>query len=62
MNTYRICITREGRPPVEVTTMLFGDHAAVRRAQSLSRAAALVEVWRGPTCIYSNAPGWLLAS
>lgn len=63
MNTYEICIIAEGAKAAAIySSFHISDYAAVRRAQALASDSAMIEVWRGATCVYSGAPKHALAS
>lgn len=55
MTTYEIRIVRKDGQTLLVECRLIGDHAAIRRAQTLATEDDLVEVWRGAVCIYETA-------
>lgn len=55
MTSYEIRISRRDGQLLVIESRLMGDHAAVRRAQTLAATGDLVEVWRGMTCIYETA-------
>ena len=54
MENYEIRIVREGRAPIIYACPHASDHAAVRRAQSLTGEHDVVEVWRGDDCVYAR--------
>lgn len=53
MSAYEIRILPPGKPIRLYAASLLGDHAAIRRAQTLAQAGDGIEVWRGLTCIYA---------
>jgi hypothetical protein len=55
MHEYQIRILRSAGQPLVVSTRLMGDHAAIRKAQSLAMSGDQLEVWRGMVCVYSTA-------
>ena len=54
MNDYEIRILKEDGQQLVIEVRLMGDHAAVRRANTLATDTDRVEVWRGMTCVYST--------
>lgn len=57
MTSYEIRISRRDGQILVIESRLIGDHAAIRRAQTLAAVGELVEVWRGMVCIYETAAG-----
>jgi hypothetical protein len=63
VNTYEIrVIASDAKSHTIYSSSHISDHAAVRRAQALAHADAVIEVWRGATCVYSGAPKYAIAS
>ena len=54
MNEYEIRILKEDGQQLVIEVRLMGDHAAIRRANTLATDTDRVEVWRGMTCVYST--------
>ena len=54
MNHYEIRILKEDGQQLVIEVRLMGDHAAIRRANTLATDTDRVEVWRGMTCVYST--------
>ena len=54
MFTYEILILRKDGQRLVIEARLVGDHAAVRRAQTLATDEDRIEVWRGQNCVYST--------
>lgn len=54
MENYEIRIVRHGHAPILYACPQASDHAAVRRAQSLTGEHDIVEVWRGDNCVYAR--------
>ena len=55
LDAYEIRIVRrEAKGPMIYACSLVSDHAAIRRAQSLTKDGDIVEVWRGLDCVYSR--------
>ena len=57
MTSYQIRITRRDGQTLVVESRFMGDHAAIRRAQTLAMAGDQVEVLRGMTCIFETEGG-----
>jgi hypothetical protein len=57
VSIYEIHITRKDGQTLVIESRLMGDHAAVRRAQTLAMPGDLVEVWRGTVCVFESAAG-----
>jgi hypothetical protein len=54
LDAYEIRIVkRQSRFPVVYACSQVNDHAAIRRARSLTEEGDLVEVWRGLDCVYT---------
>ncbi len=53
MGVYEIRTVKDGRHPFICACTHASDHAAIRRAQSLTDENDKVEVWRGLDCIYA---------
>ena len=54
MDAYEIRIVKkQNRSPVIYACSQVNDHAAIRRARSLTEEGDLVEVWRGLDCVYT---------
>ena len=54
MENYEIRIVKGHGAPIIYAGPHFSDHAAVRRAQSLTGDQDIVEVWRGGDCVYAR--------
>ncbi len=55
MDAYEIRIVKkQATAPMIYACSLVSDHAAIRRAQSLTEDGDIVEVWRGLDCVYSR--------
>lgn len=54
MENYEIRIVMEGSAPIIYACSHVSDHAAVRRARSLTGKRDAVEVWRGESCVYAQ--------
>jgi hypothetical protein len=55
LDTYEIRIVKkQATGPMIYACSLVSDHAAIRRAQSLTEDGDIVEVWRGLDCVYSR--------
>jgi hypothetical protein len=55
LDAYEIRIVKkQAKAPMIYACSLVSDHAAIRRAQSLTEDGDLVEVWRGLDCVYSR--------
>jgi hypothetical protein len=55
LDAYEIRIVKKlAKSPMIYACSLVSDHAAIRRAQSLTEDGDLVEVWRGLDCVYSS--------
>jgi hypothetical protein len=55
LDAYEIRIVKkQKRSPVIYACSQMSDHAAIRRARSLVEEGDLVEVWRGPDCVYTT--------
>jgi hypothetical protein len=54
MEVYEIRITKRGGHQETYVGMMASDYAAIRRANSLAREDDLVEVIKGPLCIFSG--------
>ena len=54
MTDYEIRILRQDGQQLVIEVRLMGDHAAIRRARTLTTDTDRVEVWRGMTCVYST--------
>ena len=55
LDAYEIRIVKkQAKAPMIYACSLVSDHAAIRRAQSLTEDGDLVEVWRGLDCVYSS--------
>jgi len=55
LDAYEIRIVKkQAKSPMIYACSLVSDHAAIRRAQSLTEDGDLVEVWRGLDCVYSR--------
>ena len=57
VTTYKIRILREDGQTLLIESRFIGDHAAIRRAQTLAMPNDLVEVWCGLVCVYQTATG-----
>jgi hypothetical protein len=55
MITYAIRIMRPDGQALVVESRFLGDHAAIRRAQTLAMEGDGLEVWRGMVCVYQTA-------
>jgi hypothetical protein len=54
LDAYEIRIVKkQSRFPVVYACSQVNDHAAIRRARSLTEEGDLVEVWRGVDCVYT---------
>ena len=55
MDAYEIRIVKKQHPSALVyACSQVNDHAAIRRAKSLSEEGDVVEVWRGLDCVYTT--------
>jgi hypothetical protein len=55
LDAYEIRIVKkQAKAPTIYACSLVSDHAAIRRAQSLTEDGDIVEVWRGLDCVYSR--------
>ena len=55
LDAYEIRIVKkQAKAPMIYACSLVSDHAAIRRAKSLTEDGDLVEVWRGLDCVYSH--------
>jgi len=55
---YNIRIKRKDGQTLLIQSRFMGDHAAVRRAQTLAMPGDLIEVWRGTVCVYDPVEVW----
>ena len=56
MDAYEIRIVKKQKAsPVIYACSQASDHAAIRRAKSLSEDGDQVEVWRGMDCVYATS-------
>lgn len=56
MDAYEIRIVKKQNvSPVIYACSQASDHAAIRRAKSLSEDGDQVEVWRGMDCVYATS-------
>lgn len=57
MNSYELRVIHpQARNATIYASSHASDFAAIRRAMSLAEEDELIEVWRGPTCVYCGAP------
>jgi hypothetical protein len=57
VTAYEIRILRRDGQSLVIKSRFMGDHAAIRRAQTLAMAGDLVGVWRGTICVYETEAG-----
>ena len=54
MHQYEIHIDRDNLQRRTYSCLQLNDHAAVRRAQNLTKDCESVEVWRAEVCVYAR--------